>query len=65
MIVAVAAPVMVAALVSWNDIVDVIDTARRSRLDELRSHGHDALKRLDAAFVQLAFDEVGVLVHGR
>ena len=34
--VAVAAPVIVAALVNGNDIVNVIDAVRRSGVDELR-----------------------------
>ena len=44
--VAVGAPVIVAALVNRNDIVKVVDAARRSRSDELREHGHDALELL-------------------
>ena len=60
---------------NWNDIVKVIDAARRSRINELREHGYDALEQVDAALVQLAFDHmpaisvatvVGcVLVYGR
>jgi hypothetical protein len=51
---------MVAALVSWNDIVKVIDAVRRSpsRIDELREHGHDALEQVDAALVQLALEQL-------
>jgi hypothetical protein len=56
--VAVVAPVMVAALGNWNDIVKVFDAVRRSRIDELREHRHDALEHVDAALVQLAFDQL-------
>jgi hypothetical protein len=45
---ALAAPVIVAALVNWNDLVKVIDAARGSGVDELREHGHDALEQVDA-----------------
>jgi hypothetical protein len=41
-----------------NNIVKVIDAVRRSRLDELREHGHDTLKQVDAALVRLAFDQL-------
>ena len=44
--VAVGVPVIVVALVNWNDIVKVVDAVRRSRTDELREHGHDALELL-------------------
>jgi hypothetical protein len=47
----VAAPLIVVALVSGSDIVQAIDTVRRSRVDELREHSHDALKQVDAALV--------------
>ncbi len=60
---AVIAPGFVAALVNWNDIVKVVDAARRSRSDELREHGHDALDQIDAALVQLAFDQLIELHH--
>jgi hypothetical protein len=63
LIVAVAAPGAVAALVNWNDVVKVIDAARRSRIDELCEHGHDALEQVDAALVQLAFDQLIELHH--
>jgi hypothetical protein len=49
---AVGASVSVAALGNGNDIVKVIDAGRRSRIDELREHGHDALEQVDAALVQ-------------
>jgi hypothetical protein len=70
---AVGAPVMVAALGNGNNIVKVFDAVRRSRIDELREHGHDALEQVDAALVQLAFDqlielhdiEVRSTFHGR
>ena len=52
----VAAPMIVAALVSRNETVTVIDGVRRSRVDEPREHGHDALKQVDTALVRLAFD---------
>jgi hypothetical protein len=55
---AVGAPGFVAALVSRNDIVKVIDAVRRSRIDELREHGRDALEQVDAALVQLARDQL-------
>jgi hypothetical protein len=55
---AVGAPVSVAALVNGNNIVKVIDAVRRSRIDELREHGHDALEQVDAALVQLAVDQL-------
>jgi hypothetical protein len=41
----VGAPVMVAALGNRNEIVKVFGAVRRSRVDELRQHGHDALER--------------------
>ena len=50
----VGAPVMVAALGNRNEIVKVFDAVRRSRVDEPRQHGHDALEQVDAAFVRLA-----------
>jgi hypothetical protein len=70
---AVGAPVMVAALGNGNNIVKVFDAVRRSRVDELREHGHDALEQVDAALVSLAFDqlielhdsEVRSTFHGR
>ena len=46
--------VMVAALGNRNEIVKVFDAVRRSRVDEPRQHGHDALEQVDAAFVRLA-----------
>jgi hypothetical protein len=55
---AVGAPVMVAALGNGNNIVKVFDAVRRSRIDELREHGHDALEQVDAALVQLALDQL-------
>jgi hypothetical protein len=53
--------------------VKVFDAVRRSWIDELREHGHDALEQVDAALVQLAFDqlielhdiEVSSTFHGR
>jgi hypothetical protein len=45
--VTVAAPVIVAALVNWNDIVKVIDAARLSRIEKLCEHGHDELHASD------------------
>jgi hypothetical protein len=56
--VAMAAHVSVAARVNGNDIVNVIDAVRRSGVDELREHGNDPLKQVDAAFVQLVFDQL-------
>ena len=55
---AVGAPVSVVALVNGNNIVKVIDAVRRSRVDEPREHGHDALQQVDAALVQLALDQL-------
>jgi transposase len=55
--VALAARVMVAALVSGNHIVELIDAARRLWIDDFREHGHDALAQVDAALLQLAFDQ--------
>lgn len=45
---AVVAPVIVAALVNRNDIVEVFDTGRRLRIDEFREHGNDAFEQVDA-----------------
>jgi hypothetical protein len=46
--VAVAAPMMVAALVGGNDIVNMIDAVRRSGVDELRWHIGRHRRRLRA-----------------
>jgi hypothetical protein len=59
---AVGAPVIVAALVNWNDNREG-GRCRRSRIDELREHGHDALEQVDAGLVQLAFDQLIELHH--
>ena len=53
---AVGARVSVAALLNGSEIVKVNDAVRRSGVDELREHGHDALEQVDAAFVQLALE---------
>jgi hypothetical protein len=56
--VGVGVAVGVAALVNGNDVVKVFDAVGRSGLDEPREHGHDALEQVDAALVQLAFDQL-------
>jgi hypothetical protein len=54
----VAAPMNVAALVNRNDIVNVNDAVGRSGVDEFREHRYDALEQADAAFVQLALEQL-------
>jgi hypothetical protein len=55
---AVGARVSVAALLNGSEIVKVNDAVRRSWVDELREHGHDAPEQVDAAFVQLALEQL-------
>ena len=59
MVVDVIAPVIVAALVSGNDTVGVIDTPWTSKIVQLRQRRHDAFEQLAAPYASVAS------VHGR
>ncbi|HKU42732.1 MAG TPA: hypothetical protein VJR89_31450 [Polyangiales bacterium] len=53
----VFAALIVAALVSGNQAVSVIDASSRSGIDQLRQHRHDALKQFDPERVQFGVEQ--------
>ncbi len=63
-VVVVTAPVIVAALVNGNDIVDVFDTVDGSGIDEPRQRSDEGLECVVAEFAPLVSLTASITAHG-